>query len=81
MTDHAISIDGLIGAGEALKNAVQRSEVEERRYKAVEEERDREKGRTRGSSEASEAVSSRIGGGQLSIQEPRPFFEGEEVAQ
>ena len=78
MTDHAISIDGLIGAGEALKKVVQRSEVEERRYKAVEEERDREKGRTRGSSGASEAVSSGTSGGQLSVQEPRPFLEGEE---
>ena len=76
MTDHAISIDGLIGAGEALKKVVQRSEVEERRYKAVEEERDRERGRTRGSSGASEAVSSgRTSGGPLSIQEPMPFFE------
>ena len=79
MTDHAISIDGLIGASEALKRVVQRSEVEERRYKAVEEERDREKGRTRGSSGASEAVSSGTSGGQLSIQEPRPFLEEEET--
>ena len=78
MTDHAISIDGLIGASEALKKVVQRSEVEERRYKAVEEERDREKGRTRGSSGASEAVST---GGQLSIQEPMPFFEEEETGK
>ena len=76
MTDHAISIDGLIGASEALKKVVQRSEVEERRYKAVEEERDRERGRTRGSSGASEAVSS---GGQLTIQEPMPFSEGDET--
>lgn len=81
MTDHAISIDGLIGASEALKKVVQRSEVEERRYKAMEEERDREKGRTRGSSGASEAVSNGSGGGPLSIQEPRPFFEGEEITK
>lgn len=79
MTDHAISIDGLIGASDALKKVVQRSEVEERRYKAVEEERDREKGRTRGSSGISEALSSRNSGGPLSVQEPRPFFEGEET--
>ena len=81
MTDHAISIDGLIGASEALKKVVQRGEVDERRYMAVEEEREREKGRTRGSSGASEAVSSGTGGGQLSIQEPRPFLEGEQTAQ
>ncbi|KAL9134577.1 MAG: hypothetical protein Q9175_004237 [Cornicularia normoerica] len=79
MTDHAISIDGLIGASEALKNVVKRNEVEERRYKAVDEERGREKGRTRGSSGASEAVSSGTSGGQLSVQEPRPFFAGEET--
>ena len=79
MTDHAISIDGLIGASEGLKKVVQRSEVEERRYKAVEEERNREKGRTRGSSGASEAVSSGTSGGELSVQEPRPFFDGEEM--
>ena len=81
MTDHAISIDGLIGASEALKKVVQRSEVEERRYKAVEEERDRERGRTRGSSGASEAVSGRSSGGQLTVQEPMPFFEGDETAR
>ena len=80
MTDHAISIDGLIGASEALKKVVLRGEVEERRYKAVEEERDRERGRrTRGSSGASEAVSSGTSGGEpLSLQEPMPFFEEED---
>ena len=41
MTDHAISIDGLVRASEALKNVVRRSDVEERRRKAVEEERKR----------------------------------------
>ena len=81
MTDHAISIDGLIGASEALKKVVQRSEVEERRYKAVEEERDRERGRTRGSSGASEGVSRGTSGAQLSIQEPMPFFEGDETSK
>lgn len=81
MTDHAISIDGLIGASEALKKVVQRSEVEERRYKAVEEERDRERGRTKGSSGASDAVSSRNSGGQLTIQEPMPYSEGDEATR
>ena len=81
MTDHAISIDGLIGASEALKKVVQRNEVEERRYKAVEGERDREKGRTRGSSGASEAVSSGTDGRQLSVQEPMPFIEGDETSK
>lgn len=44
VTDHAISIDGLIGASEALKKEVRRSEVEERRWVAVEEQRGRERG-------------------------------------
>ena len=79
MTDHAISIDGLIGASEGLKKVVQRSEVEERRYKAVEGERDRERWRTRGSSGASEAASGGTSGGPLSVQEPRPFVEEEET--
>ncbi len=41
MTDHAISIDGLVKASEALKNVVRRSDVEERRRKAVEAEKSR----------------------------------------
>ncbi|KAI9669479.1 MAG: hypothetical protein M1829_005068 [Trizodia sp. TS-e1964] len=38
MTNHAISIDGLIQASEALKKVVKRSEIEERRQLAVESE-------------------------------------------
>ncbi|KAI9787158.1 MAG: hypothetical protein M1839_003393 [Geoglossum umbratile] len=38
MTNHAISIDGLIQASEALKKVVRREEVEERRKKALERE-------------------------------------------
>ncbi len=40
MTNHAISIDGLINASDALKKVVKRAEVEERRAKAVEKERE-----------------------------------------
>ncbi|KAI9870900.1 MAG: hypothetical protein M1830_003652, partial [Pleopsidium flavum] len=39
MTNHAISIDGLINASDGLKNVVKRAEVEERRAKAVEAEK------------------------------------------
>ncbi|KAI9679497.1 MAG: hypothetical protein M1817_005519 [Caeruleum heppii] len=39
MTNHAISIDGLIRAGEALGKVVRKEGVEERRAKAVEAER------------------------------------------
>ena len=66
MTDHAISIDGLIGASEGLGKVVMRAEVEERRWTAVEEQKERETGRSRGTSGSS---------GQLQMEEPRPFEE------
>ncbi|KAL8935561.1 MAG: hypothetical protein Q9216_005362, partial [Gyalolechia sp. 2 TL-2023] len=37
MTDHAISIDGLVGASEGLKGVVRRADVEERRRKVLED--------------------------------------------
>ncbi len=40
MTNHAISIDGLVHASEGLKKMVNRDEVEERRARAIEEERE-----------------------------------------
>ncbi|KAF2808467.1 TBC-domain-containing protein [Mytilinidion resinicola] len=40
MTNHAISIDGLIQASDALKKVVKRKDVEERREKAVEREQE-----------------------------------------
>ncbi|KAK8250603.1 rab-GTPase-TBC domain-containing protein [Phyllosticta capitalensis] len=40
MTNHAISIDGLIQASEALKKVVKRNDVEERRAKAMDRERE-----------------------------------------
>jgi hypothetical protein len=72
MTDHAISIDNLISASDALKKIVRRNEVEDRRYKAVEEERGREKGRQRGNSGGTTGGASAASGGELSLQEPRP---------
>ncbi|KAL9613691.1 MAG: hypothetical protein Q9167_001768 [Letrouitia subvulpina] len=42
MTDHAISIDGLVAASEGLKGVVRREEIEERRKKAVGEGKARE---------------------------------------
>ncbi|KAI0429132.1 rab-GTPase-TBC domain-containing protein [Xylaria sp. FL1042] len=39
MTNHAISIDGLIQASEGLRRVVRRGEVEDRRNKAIEAER------------------------------------------
>lgn len=73
MTDHAISIDGLIAASEGLKNVVTRAEVEERRWTAVETQRGREKererdrerdrGRLRGGSGSTSGSGSGGGGG------------------
>ncbi|KAK0103413.1 hypothetical protein ONS95_005438 [Cadophora gregata] len=40
MTNHAISIDGLIHASEGLRKVVKREEVESRRAKAIEAEKD-----------------------------------------
>jgi hypothetical protein len=40
MTNHAISIDGLIHASEGLRKVVKRDEVESRRSKAIEAEKD-----------------------------------------
>ena len=67
MTDHAISIDGLVQASEALKKVVRRSEVEQRRWRAVEDARGREK---RWRSASASSVGSAA---ELSMQEPRPL--------
>ena len=74
MTDHAISIDGLVGASDALKGVVRREEVEERRGRAVSFERGKEMGigRGRGGSGASAGTSTGGESGELSLQEPRP---------
>ncbi|KAL8807339.1 MAG: hypothetical protein Q9200_004708 [Gallowayella weberi] len=60
MTDHAISIDGLVGASEGLKWVVRRAEVEERRNKVLGE------GSRRGSFEVGKVDA-------LSVREPRPM--------
>lgn len=81
MTDHAISIDGLVRASEALKNVVRRSDVEERRRKAVEDERNRgvrmmeagESGKGGQSSTASMSGSEE----NLKIRDPIPVEEDE----
>ena len=67
MTNHAISIDGLIGASDGLKKVVRRAEVEERRWRAVEGERG---GRLGVGSEDE-------GGGELelALQSPMPVEE------
>lgn len=77
MTDHAISIDGLIDASDALKRVITRAEVEQRRSHAIDEERGRENARQRGGSDATGTTgSSGTSTGKLSIQAPRPFEDG-----
>lgn len=67
MTDHAISIDGLIGASDGLGKVVLRAELEERRWVAVEEQKEREQGVNNGGGSKR---------GELKLEEPRPFDEG-----
>lgn len=69
MTDHAISIDGLVRASEALKNVVRRSDVEDRRRKAVEAEKSRAR--------ASAVVMDR----EVRIEEGREEGKGTEAEQ
>lgn len=69
MTDHAISIDGLISASDALKNVITRKDVEDRRWRAIEQARAKER-RGRGSMSTSSAGSNMA---ELVMQEPRPF--------
>lgn len=55
MTEHAISIDGLIQASEGLRRVVKREEVEQLRAKAIQAERDMLAGRdTRGDAETAD---------------------------
>lgn len=52
MTEHAISIDGLIQASEGLRRVVRREEVEQRRAAAIQAERDMLAGRDAGGDNA-----------------------------
>ncbi|KAG5926682.1 hypothetical protein E4U42_003054 [Claviceps africana] len=72
MTEHAISIDGLVQAGEALRRVVRREDIEQRRNKAMQAERDmvaerereREQGEDAAALAAVQAENSSAGGGQ-----------------
>ncbi|OAA37620.1 TBC domain protein [Metarhizium rileyi] len=71
MTEHAISIDGLIQAGEALRRVVRREDIEQRRNKAIQAEKDMvaerdDKFRKRSASDAAAEEG-------LGIEEPRPI--------
>ncbi|KAK2589935.1 hypothetical protein QQS21_012388 [Conoideocrella luteorostrata] len=75
MTEHAISIDGLVQAGEALRRVVRREDIEQRRNKAIQAEKDmvaeRDDARKK---KASAAEQERHADGEaLSVAEPRPI--------
>ncbi|KAL5082971.1 hypothetical protein Trisim1_002477 [Trichoderma cf. simile WF8] len=52
MTEHAISIDGLIQASEGLRKVVRREDVEQRRAKAIQAEKDMHAGSNRTETDA-----------------------------
>ncbi|KAH0523165.1 hypothetical protein TsFJ059_008209 [Trichoderma semiorbis] len=52
MTEHAISIDGLIQASEGLRKVVRREDVEQRRAKAIQAEKDMHSGSNRTETDA-----------------------------
>ncbi|MCJ1444798.1 MAG: hypothetical protein MMC23_005300 [Stictis urceolatum] len=81
ITNHAISIDGLIKASEGLKSYVRRSEVEERRAKVVELELETIGERERIRME-SPAIGSRLKGGKRnSMQSATANTRGLEVRE
>ncbi|KFG79682.1 TBC domain protein [Metarhizium anisopliae] len=71
MTEHAISIDGLIQAGEALRRVVRREDIEQRRNKAIQAEKDMLAERD-GNAQKKTAQKAAEDEG-LSVEEPRPM--------
>ncbi|EGX87968.1 TBC domain protein, putative [Cordyceps militaris CM01] len=77
MTEHAISIDGLLQASEGLRRVVRREDVEDKRNKAIQAERDLIAERT-GSQAARKRVASDTAGSTdsaapLTMEESRPM--------
>lgn len=81
MTEHAISIDGLMQASEGLRRVVKREDAEQRRDKAIQAEKDMvaerdDSPRARKQNRADDTKESTSGSGesgQLSTEEPRPM--------
>lgn len=80
MTEHAISIDGLIQAGEALRRVVRREDIEQRRNKAIQAEKDmvaerdddaRKRDAKKAAAQAAAATTGEDAG--LRVEEPRPI--------
>ncbi|KAG8414044.1 hypothetical protein J3458_011698 [Metarhizium acridum] len=70
MTEHAISIDGLIQAGEALRRVVRREDIEQRRNKAIQAEKDMLAERESNTQKKTAQKAAEDEG--LSVEEPRP---------
>ncbi|KAI4214826.1 MAG: hypothetical protein LQ351_002539 [Letrouitia transgressa] len=79
MTDHAISIDGLVAASEGLKGVVKREEIEERRTVAVDEGKAREmqfrNGNFEGRTKEGVATNGSGQSAELSMNEPNSVEE------
>ncbi|KND94304.1 TBC domain-containing protein C4G8.04 [Tolypocladium ophioglossoides CBS 100239] len=77
MTEHAISIDGLIQASEGLRRVVRREEVEQRRDKAIQTEKDMVAERDGSSKKKRDgkgkAAAEHAGPEQSGVAEPRPM--------
>jgi hypothetical protein len=73
MTEHAISIDGLIQASEGLRRVVKREDVEQRRDRAIQAEKDMLAAMNAPSSQAT--TSGDEDEGELAAAEPRPIEE------
>ncbi|KAI9660253.1 MAG: hypothetical protein M1831_003561 [Alyxoria varia] len=80
MTDHAISIDGLIRASEGLRRVVKKEEVVERRAKVVKEElergRLREEERKRRVAAVDAVKETTVGNADVAVMEPEAGHEG-----
>ncbi|GAB0135050.1 hypothetical protein EsDP_00003402 [Epichloe bromicola] len=66
MTEHAISIDGLIQAGEALRREVRREDIEQRRNKAMQAEKDLVAERDRARKQRTDATTAATAAGRMS---------------
>jgi hypothetical protein len=80
MTEHAISIDGLVQAGEALRRVVRREDIEQRRNKAIQAEKDmlaerEDRAWKRNSAKKTAAAAAAVAaeGQELRAEEPRPM--------
>lgn len=78
VTDHAVGIDGLVGASEGLGKVVKKAEVEERRNDAV-SELEQQQQQMMGRHQQDRGGSNRVDGSEsndgLKVREPRPVVD------